>query len=167
MWPSNKFQGRYCPTQKVSTCRSQICLQEMQLPSNFNKQSCLTQMGFLWRSQISLHTMWLAWYKWTVHESVKYPCRHCNYQETSNGNKVEHQRAVHEEAKYCCSQCNFHATKRSYLAKHKRAVHEGVKYNPAGNATNKQLQKEVSRSTRGWHMKKPHILADNATIKSF
>ena len=66
--------------------------------------------------------------KGEVHEEVKYPCRQCDYQATTQGRLMIHKGAVHEGVKYPCRQCDHQATSNGDLARHTRAVYEGVQY---------------------------------------
>ena len=36
----------------------------------------------------------------SVHDGVKYPCKHCNYEATQKGHLKEHQKSVHDGVKY-------------------------------------------------------------------
>ena len=58
----------------------------------------------------------------------KYPCNHCQYQSTDQGNLKKHKWNIHEGVKYQCDQCQYQATQQGYLKAHKLSLHEGVKF---------------------------------------
>ena len=58
----------------------------------------------------------------------KYPCNHCQYQSTDQGNLKKHKLNIHEGVKYQCDQCQYQATQQGYLKAHKLSLHEGVKF---------------------------------------
>ena len=91
----------------------------------------------------------MAQQKRAVHEGVKYICRQCDYQATTegcltphkitvhfgvkcscnnqathNGDLTENKRAAHEGVTYSCRQCDYQATPKGSFAKHKMGVHD-------------------------------------------
>ena len=72
---------------------------------------------------------------------------HFNHQASTKSNLNNHQSRLHEDVKYPCRQCNYQANSKGDLNKHQRSIHEGVKYTHAGNATIKQLQREILLSS--------------------
>ena len=65
----------------------------------------------------------LSQLKRAVHEGVKYPCGHCDYQATSKGNLAQHKRAVHEGVKYHSLQKIKHSPTNSIITNHKTPYH--------------------------------------------
>ena len=65
-------------------------------------------------------------HKRSAHEGIKYPCRQCQHQATSRGSLAQHIRAVHDGIKYPCGQCQHQATSKGGLSRHRRAIHEQI-----------------------------------------
>lgn len=64
----------------------------------------------------------------SVHKGARYKCGQCDYQGTTQRNVKAHKLAVHEGFKYNCDQCDYQGTQPGNLKRHKLNVHEGVKY---------------------------------------
>ena len=59
------------------------------------------------------------------HDSVQYPCSHCNYRATNTTNLNRHVKGVHTDLIYTCpaQQCEYRTGYSSNLEKHKRSKH--------------------------------------------
>ena len=58
-----------------------------------------------------------------MHEGIKYACKQCNYQASSQSNLTMHKYALHEGLKYACNECDYQAGFRSDLARHFKRRH--------------------------------------------
>ncbi len=52
------------------------------------------------------------------HEGVQYPCNHCDYEATTQGDLKRHILAKHEGIKYPCNHCDYEATTQGDLKRH-------------------------------------------------
>ena len=64
----------------------------------------------------------------SVHEGHKFPCPHCEYKATKNGNLQTHIKSVHEGQKFPCPQCDYKAAWKSIVQKHIKTDHENKKF---------------------------------------
>ena len=75
-------------------------------------------MSLIW----ALNGSMLTHYR-SIHEGIKYPCNHCDYQATGSDNLTTHIQSKHEGIKYPCDRCDYQATQKSNLTRHKKARH--------------------------------------------
>ena len=61
-------------------------------------------------------------------KQMRYICKECGKQMTTQSSLKTHKRSVHEGIKYPCEQCQYQATRKYHLARHRRSTHEGKKY---------------------------------------
>ena len=59
----------------------------------------------------------------SIHEGIKYPCNHCDYQATQQTHLQKHIQSVHEGIRYPCNQCDYQATQQCHLQRHIAAKH--------------------------------------------
>ena len=62
------------------------------------------------------------------HVDIKYACKQCNHETTTQSDLRQHFQSSHEGVKYDCNQCNFKATQQGNLTRHIQSIHEGVRY---------------------------------------
>ena len=66
----------------------------------------------------------------SMQKEMRYICKECGKQNTTQGNLNAHKRAVHEGIKYPCGQCQHLSTSKGSLARHRRTVHEQIEKFP-------------------------------------
>ena len=62
----------------------------------------------------------------SIHEGIKYPCPHCEYQATQTGRLKIHIESVHLGIKYPCDSCEYQATELGSLNVHIKRAHMGI-----------------------------------------
>ena len=62
----------------------------------------------------------------SVHDGIKHPCPHCDYQSAQKGSLNRHIQAVHEGIKHLCPYCDYQATTKGSLKRHIKSAHESM-----------------------------------------
>ena len=67
-----------------------------------------------------------------------YPCKECEYQATTKGCLIHHEKSTHEGIKYPCKGCDYQATQKWHFIQHKESAHKGSlqRMRPSRNVKN-------------------------------